>query len=135
VDGAEAEGLKLSCSVGSACGVGRSPVTAIADVRRHVSWDHSGYRGEGNNGTQLCGFVQLSGGTSLMAMAIEQEIRVGMVGSTAHHGKMANSWLCLLTLRTSMTVSHEKTHVASWAKGKAGDLSQHIMRRLVSSMK
>ena len=57
VYGAEAEGLKVSCSVCSACGVGWSPAAAIADVRRHVSWDHGGWRGEGNDGTQLCGFV------------------------------------------------------------------------------
>jgi hypothetical protein len=85
----EAERFRHSCSVCSVCGVGWSPAAAIADVRRHVSWDHSGWRGEGNDGTQLCGFVQLSGGTSFMAMAIEQEIRVGMVGFTVHQQKTA----------------------------------------------
>lgn len=98
VYGAEAEGLKVSCSVCSACRVGWSPVAAIANVRRHVSWDHSGWRGEGNDGTQLCGFVQLSGGTSFMAMAIEQEIRVGMVGFTVHQGRTATwTFVAMLT--------------------------------------
>jgi hypothetical protein len=42
VHGAEAERLRLSCSRCSACGAKWSQVTAIADVRRYVSWKHTG---------------------------------------------------------------------------------------------
>jgi hypothetical protein len=42
VHGAEAERLKLPCSGCSACGVKWSQVTATADVRRYVSWKHTG---------------------------------------------------------------------------------------------
>jgi hypothetical protein len=42
VHGAEAERLRLSCSGCSACGAKWSQVTAIADVRRYVSWKHTG---------------------------------------------------------------------------------------------
>jgi hypothetical protein len=42
VQGTQAERFKLPCSGCSACGVKWSQVTAIADVRKYVSWKHSG---------------------------------------------------------------------------------------------
>jgi hypothetical protein len=87
VHGAEAERLELLCSACSACGVDRSQVTAVANVRRYVSRDHRKCSGSKNVRTkrmELSSAVLFNRQVVHFAWRYHQARNRGMVGLIAH---------------------------------------------------